>query len=101
MSGGEVVRGAAVEIAEIAGVEDEREAVASNCGNVRGRDTAPDGCVMLLWRGYKSPAEVFFAFFAFSLFTRTSLADEFLCMIYIELKVQECKHTRLARRPRA
>jgi hypothetical protein len=54
--------------------------------------------VTLLWRGCESPAEVFFPFFAFSLFTRTSLADEFLCIIYIELKVQECKHTRLTRR---
>jgi hypothetical protein len=40
MSGGEVVRGAAVEVAEIAGAVDEGETVVSNCGDVRLRRMA-------------------------------------------------------------
>jgi hypothetical protein len=80
--GREVVRTAAAEVAGIVGVVDEAETAALDC----------DG-------GCESPAEAFFAFFTFSLFTRTSLADEFLCVTYIELKVQEYKNLRLTRWP--
>jgi hypothetical protein len=47
--------------------------------------------VTLLRGGRELPAEAFFAFFSFSLFKRTSLAEAFLCVIYIELKVQKGK----------
>jgi hypothetical protein len=47
--------------------------------------------VTLLWGGREPPAEAFLAFFSFSLFNRPSLAEAFLCVISIELKVQEWK----------
>jgi hypothetical protein len=53
--------------------------------------------VTLHWGSCEPPAEAFFAFFSFSLFDRTSLAEAFLCVTYIESNVQERRNVGLTR----
>jgi hypothetical protein len=68
---------------------DEEETVALDC----------DDGVTLVWGSCELPEGAFFAFFSFSLFNRTSLAEAFLCMTHIKLMVQEWKNVRLTRWP--
>jgi hypothetical protein len=81
MSGSEF---AAAEVAVTAGVVDNVETAAIlDCEDGWVWGAAPSCCVTLLWGGRELPAEACFAFFSFSLFNRTSLADAFLCVTYV------------------
>jgi hypothetical protein len=54
--------------------------------------------VTLHWGSCEPPAEAFFAFFSFSLFDRTSLAEAFLCDIHRikSSRKEKCKTYTLA-----